>query len=116
MDHTAIEGQVAASRNGQRAMAGLDSLGVCIFTGGGWATSGSAMSDLLNARYGWNVDNSIQLKLGQETIDMEREFNRQAGFTKADDRLPEWMTREALPPLNVVFDVPNEEMDTVFEW
>jgi aldehyde:ferredoxin oxidoreductase len=116
IDHTAIEGQVEASRNGQRAMAGLDSLGVCIFTGGGWATSGSAMSDLLNARYGWDVDNSIQQQLGQDAIDMEREFNRQAGFTKADDRLPEWMTREQLPPLNVVFDVPEEEMATVFDW
>ncbi len=116
IDHTAIEGQVEASRNGQRAMAGLDSLGVCIFTGGGWATSGSAMSDLLNARYGWDVDNSIQLELGMAAVDMEREFNRQAGFTKADDRLPEWMTREQLPPLNVVFDVPDEEMDKVFDW
>jgi aldehyde:ferredoxin oxidoreductase len=47
---------------------------------------------------------------------MEREFNRLAGFTEADDRLPEWMTREALPPLNVVFDVPYEDVDSVFDW
>jgi aldehyde:ferredoxin oxidoreductase len=47
---------------------------------------------------------------------MELEFNRAAGFSKGDDRLPEWMTREPLPPHNSVFDVPPEEMDKIFEW
>jgi aldehyde:ferredoxin oxidoreductase len=47
---------------------------------------------------------------------MELEFNRGAGFTKAHDRLPEWMTREPLPPNNAVFDVPTEELDKIFEW
>ncbi len=37
--------------------------------------------------------------LGKQTIEMELEFNRGAGFTKAHDRLPEWMTREPLPPI-----------------
>jgi aldehyde:ferredoxin oxidoreductase len=47
---------------------------------------------------------------------MELEFNRGAGFTSADDRLPEWMTREPLPPHNSVFDVPPEELDRIFDW
>jgi len=38
------------------------------------------------------------------------------GFTAADDRLPEFMTREPLPPLNPVFDVPEEDLDSVFNW
>ncbi|MBN1669287.1 MAG: hypothetical protein JW862_19495, partial [Anaerolineales bacterium] len=45
---------------------------------------------------------------------MEREWNRRAGFTKADDRLPEWMRREPLPPHNTVFDVSDEDLDSVF--
>ena len=69
-----------------------------------------------NARYGWGVDATILSELGKRTIEMEREFNRQAGLTKADDRLPEWMTREPLPPHNAVFDVSTEEMDKIFEW
>jgi aldehyde:ferredoxin oxidoreductase len=28
--------------------------------------------------------------------------------------MPEYMTREPLPPHNVVFDVPDSEMDAVF--
>lgn len=46
---------------------------------------------------------------------MEREWNKRAGFTKAHDRLPEYMTREALPPNNAVFDVSEEELDTIYD-
>jgi aldehyde:ferredoxin oxidoreductase len=44
------------------------------------------------------VGDDILQALGGETLSLEREFNRRAGFTAADDRLPEWMTREPLPP------------------
>jgi aldehyde:ferredoxin oxidoreductase len=59
--------------------------------------------------------NRLQV-LGKKTIQLELEFNRKAGFTKANDRILEWMTREPLPPHNVVFNVPSEEMDKIFEW
>jgi aldehyde:ferredoxin oxidoreductase len=36
-----------------------------------------------------------------------------AGLTAVNDRLPEWMTREPLPPHNVVFDVSDAEMDAM---
>jgi hypothetical protein len=39
---------------------------------------------------------------------------RRAGFTSAHDRLPEWMTQEPLPPHNSVFDVPEQDVDGVF--
>jgi aldehyde:ferredoxin oxidoreductase len=54
--------------------------------------------------------------LGKECLSIEREFNRRAGFTAADDRLPEWMTREPLPPHNTTFDVSEEDLDGVFNW
>jgi aldehyde:ferredoxin oxidoreductase len=62
------------------------------------------------------VESTILSELGKRTIEMELEFNRGAGFTKVHDRLPEWMTREPLPPHNSVFDVPTEELDKIFEW
>jgi aldehyde:ferredoxin oxidoreductase len=71
--------------------------------------------DLINARYAWGVGTDILQVLGKETIKLELEFNRRAGFTKADDRIPEWMTREPLPPHNTVFDVPDDEMDRIFD-
>ena len=72
-------------------------------------------TDGLVARYGLDVDAGILAQLGKETLELEREFNRLAGFTAADDRLPEWMTREQLPPHNTVFDVPEAEMDAIFD-
>ncbi|MBA4380873.1 MAG: aldehyde ferredoxin oxidoreductase, partial [Anaerolinea sp.] len=74
------------------------------------------IASLLNARYGWNVGADILQALGKETLKLEREFNRRAGFTAKDDRLPEWMRREPLPPHNAVFDVPEEDLDKIFEW
>jgi aldehyde:ferredoxin oxidoreductase len=46
---------------------------------------------------------------------MEREFNKRAGFTAKDDRLPEWMTREAIPENGAVFDVSEEVLDHIFD-
>ena len=45
-------------------------------------------------------------ELGRETFKLERGFNKDAGFTSTDDRIPEWMTREPVTPTNAVFDVP----------
>jgi aldehyde:ferredoxin oxidoreductase len=55
-------------------------------------------------------------ELGRMTLQLEREFNRRAGFTKADDRLPEWMTEEPLAPTQAVFDVTDDDLDGVFNW
>lgn len=114
--HTQIQGQVEKSREAQLKMAGYDSLGACIFSGFGFANVPETIYELVNARYGTDFDIGLLQDLGRETIGYEREFNRRAGFTKADDRLPEWMTREPLPPHNTVFDVPDEELDSIFDF
>ena len=116
VDHLNPEGQVNLSRNAQINMAGYDTVGACIFAGFGFAAAPSALRDLINARYGWGVDRTNLAELGKETIRLEKEFNRRAGFTEAHDRLPEWLTEEALNPTGAVFDVPEEEMDSLINW
>jgi aldehyde:ferredoxin oxidoreductase len=116
VDHLDPMAQVEVSRNAQINNAGYDSLGACIFAGFGYSSAPNAISALLNARYGWETEPDILQVLGRHTLKLEREFNRRAGFTSADDRLPEWMRREKLPPTNAVFDVPEEELDKVFNW
>ena len=86
-----------------------------MFAGFGFAAAPGTIRDLLNARYGWDVPDTILQDLGRQTIGLEREFNRRAGFTRADDRLPAWLTQEPLSPHGAVFDVPDEVLDTIFE-
>ncbi len=109
--------QREASLNAQLNMAGYDTIGACIFAGFGYAaTPDGVVKRLLKARYGWDdlPDNILQ-ELGKQTIKMEREFNKRAGFTAKDDRLPEWMTREPIPENGSVFDVSEEVLDHIFD-
>jgi aldehyde:ferredoxin oxidoreductase len=109
--------QAEVSRNAQLNMAGYDTIGACIFAGFGYAaTPDGVVKRLLAARYGWDdlPDNILQ-ELGKQTIKMEREFNKRAGFTAKDDRLPEWMTREAIPENGSVFDVSGDVLDHIFD-
>ena len=118
INHLDPNAQIEASRNAQLNMGGYDTLGACIFAGFGYAaTPDGVVKRLLQARYGWDdlPDNILQA-LGKETIKMEREFNKRAGFTKEDDRLPKWMTKEAIPENGSVFDVPEEQLDSIFDW
>ena len=116
IDHLDPMGQAEVSRNAQINNAGYDTLGACSFAGFGFAAAPRTIRDLLNARYGWNAGDDILQVLGKEALKLEREFNRRAGFTSADDRLPEWMTRQPLPPHDAVFDVPEEDLDSLYNW
>jgi aldehyde:ferredoxin oxidoreductase len=116
VDHLNPKGQADLSRSAQVKMAAYDSLGACIFASFGISLNPEVIPDLLTARYGWELDPDFFPALGKHCLAMERDFNRQAGFTAADDRLPEWMTREPLPPHQTVFDVPDEDLDGVFNW
>jgi aldehyde:ferredoxin oxidoreductase len=97
-------------------MAGYDTLGSCIFAAYGFGAAPEAVPELLNARYGWDAGSDILQKLGRETLRMEREFNKRAGFTSAHDRLPEWMASEPLAPNNSIFDVSEADLDGIFDF
>lgn len=54
--------------------------------------------------------------MGVRILKAEREFNTRAGFTKQDDRLPEFFYEEPLPPHNTVFAISEEELDGTFDF
>lgn len=116
VDHLDPTVQAATSRAAQIDRAMYDSMGACIFAAAGFSVDRTVIADLLNARYGWEVGADFSQALGKETLSLEREFNRRTGFTAADDRIPEWMRTEPLPPHNCVFDVPDGDLDGVFNW
>jgi len=54
--------------------------------------------------------------LGKTIIHTELTFNKKAGFTKEDDRLPKMFYEEPLPPHNKMVIISDEEMDTTFNF
>lgn len=119
VDPLTKEGQIELSRNLQVATAAIDSTGMCLFIAFAALDDESclpALIDLLNARFGISLNGDDVVSLGQHILKTERNFNLAAGFTKEDDRLPEFFYDEALPPHNVVFDFSGEEIDTFWNF
>jgi aldehyde:ferredoxin oxidoreductase len=65
---------------------------------------------------GQNITGADVIPIGKEILKIERLFNERAGFTAEDDRPPEFMRNEALPPHNVKWSITDEELDKVFAW
>jgi aldehyde:ferredoxin oxidoreductase len=110
-------GKGELSRNFQAATAFIDSSGHCLFIAFAIldiATGFQGMIDECNGVLGTNWTADDITEYGKEVLRKERAFNEKAGFTKAHDRLPEFMKYEPLPPHNTVFDVPDEVLDSVY--
>ncbi len=105
-------GQVERSRNSQIHIAIVDSLGFCYFAF--MQAQIDIAAKLVSAFYGQDLEAKDLLEMGRMALRDERLFNLKAGFNEANDRLPGFMKDEPLPPHNVVFDVPDEEIDTLF--
>jgi len=108
--------KAALARGLQEATAFIDSTGYCLFIAFAVLDIPEGLEGTVESCNGvlgtdWTTDDIA--RIGREVLDKELEFNRAAGFTKAHDRLPEFMKYEKLPPHNTVFDVPDEELDKV---
>ncbi len=106
------------SKSLQRATAAIDSAGYCLFIAFAILDIEEGLEGVVDTVNGvLGTDYSIEdvMNFGKQVLETEREFNKRAGFSKEDDRLPEFMIKEELPPHNVVFDVPDEELDSVWE-
>ena len=75
-------------------------MGLCIFGRSVTNVSTELMVKAFNDAHGGQLDASFMETLGMDTLKMEWEFNRQAGFTEQDDELPEFFYTEALAPSN----------------
>ncbi|MBW2078862.1 MAG: aldehyde ferredoxin oxidoreductase, partial [Deltaproteobacteria bacterium] len=113
-DHTA--GLDYRDRDKQILMATNDSVGYCLLA---MPSKGQLMYEvfakLINARYGTDLTAEDMTNMGITTIKEELAFNRSAGWTDVENQLPGFMRTEALPPNDVVFDIPQEEIDTIYK-
>jgi aldehyde:ferredoxin oxidoreductase len=84
----------------QTRVAANDSLGLCIFGQSVTNPNTEFLTATINAAHGTSLTKDFFEALGRETLRLEHEFNRQAGFTEQDDELPGFFYEEPLPPTN----------------
>ncbi|MCF6094919.1 hypothetical protein L1765_13205 [Microaerobacter geothermalis] len=113
VDHHSPEGQVEASRQAQEVNAIYDGLGLCYFSASAVAGRFEVMAQLVSGYIGMDITAEDIKNMGRLTLKWEHQFNRKAGFTKADDRLPEHFYIEENPANGQVFDVNQEELETI---
>jgi aldehyde:ferredoxin oxidoreductase len=119
VDPLSEEGKADLSLTFQAATAFIDSTGYCLFIAfpildisKGW----EGMAETVAGVTGMKVTGDDVVPIGKQVLKMERLFNERAGFTAADDRPPEFMRYEKLPPHDVVWTITDEELDKVYEW
>lgn len=108
-------GQAPVSGFLQCYHAAIDTLGMCLFPSLPLLDIPELQKSLIacaSAVTGEPFDENYLMKLGSSVLSTEKNFNRAAGFSAKDDRLPEFFVKEPLAPSGLVFDVSEEELDT----
>jgi len=92
-DPLVTEGKAGLVKAFQDATAAVDSSGTCIFTT--FALSGEDIAPMVDAACegDWSVERFVEV--GERIWNMERQYNIAAGFTGADDTLPERLLKDA---------------------
>ncbi|HEC41178.1 hypothetical protein LCGC14_1261710 [marine sediment metagenome] len=107
------------SRNLQTSTAFIDASGYCLFIAFSVLDIPEGLEgavESINGVLGLNLTVADIPGIGMGILKTEIEFNKAAGLTSLDDRLPEFLRTEKLPPYNEVWNVPDDELDKVFDF
>lgn len=110
-----LEEIAGASHDAQVLTAATDSLGFCVFGRTVTNTQLEMITDAINAAVGSELEPSFFRELGRDTLRLEREFNRAAGFTENDDELPGFFYNEPLEPSNRVARFHADEVNQLVD-
>lgn len=119
LDPLSPEGQVETSRFLQIAMAAYDTMGLCFMASVALLSPESleAFRKVIEAKLGTQLaPDDFPTGLGIQVLEQEKEFNRRAGFTSEDDRLPEFFRVEPLPPHDTVFVITDGQLDRALDF
>ena len=83
---------------------------MCTFNWATASTDPTIMTDYIKGAFGIDIPFKRINELGVETLYIEDDFNRRAGFTQEDDDLPEFFRTEQSAQNNAVFDLTAEEL------
>jgi len=107
---------VEQTRQSQRLLAKIDSLGICMFARVPVKDRLHLFVDMINARYGWDLTEDWLDRLAEETLRNEQDFNQKAGFTKEDYRMPDAFTKTGIPATGQVFSIDPDQLDQLRQW
>jgi len=116
---SAPTGQGPISKFLQTYCAAMDSLGLCLFASLPLLDIPELQIHLISgvsAVIGEPLDENYLITLGTSVLKSEKKFNDAVGFKKEDDRLPLFFLKEKLLPSGNVFDVPEEEIDSIYKF
>ncbi len=89
------QGKASPIKNSQDFVAVIDSTGLCLFTSSAWGIADYCAQ--LAAACGGDWSEQRVLTCGERIWNLERQFNLLAGFTSADDTLPQRVLQEPAP-------------------
>ncbi len=92
-DPLVTDGKAGLVKAFQDATSAVDSSGLCVFTTFAWTLEDIAPQIDSACEGSWTTDKLLEV--GERIWNLERQFNNNAGFTAADDKLPERLLRDA---------------------
>jgi aldehyde:ferredoxin oxidoreductase len=116
VDHSDPQAQLEPVRELHIRTMVLDILGACIFTGRVSLDKTEVLEEMVKAVHGWEASFDDLRAIAKTILLAEEDFNRRAGFTKAHDRLPQFMYEEQLAPTGAVYDIPDETASKLYDF
>ena len=100
-----------ASQQNQIINAAIDSSGFCMF----YLPTIDSMREFYSEFLGEAISREEMIDIGWQCMVDEWEFNRRAGWSTADDVMPQCMQEDAIGPANAVFDVDPAIVSQTYE-
>ncbi len=88
---------------------------MCNFQFGLTNSDPTILPDLLNGSIGgnWNADSIAQA--GRDIVNLEQDYNKAAGFTKKDTKLPEFFYTQVSEATGAIYDLTTEDLVDTFK-
>ena len=115
VDHADPTLAVSVSKANQIQRAAYDALGLCVFNIGSTGRNPEIIIEMVKNAYGLDLSEDWLNELGRKVIKAELLFNRAAGLTKEDDRIPAYFAEETVAPTQNIWNVSQAEMDHMWD-
>lgn len=113
-DHHNKEGWIGISKNTQILRGLYDIMGICAFVTSATLGEPQLAVDMVNALYDRQETVDSLNEMSKALILKERAYNRACGLGRETDRVPEFFKEEKLPPFDLVWDITDEELDSMW--